>query len=454
MPGSETAAASAVSTAAERASLLVLGLAAFMVQADARVIDPLLHVIARDFATTPPNAAIVISSYALPYGLFQLLYGPLGDRIGKLRVMAGCLSVFSVGTFACAFVPNVPVFALLRFLTGVAAAAVIPMSLGYIGDKFPYQTRQIALARFMSALMIGQIVGSTLGGLFGQFFGWRAIFLVLGVVALAVSILLAREGRRFAEPPKAPRPIGASILAVPLAGSVIFVGMLRIVPPLWSLALQLLGGCLLIYALFTQYGGMLKRRGAPLVLGTVLLEGLFVFGGLSYLASSLTDRFGINYAYAGLMVAGFGVGGLVYSVSVKRLIGRVGELGILLLGGALLGVAFVSVGLMPSWHWFVPTVIVLGMGYYTMHGTLQTKATELAPEARGTAVSLFAFFFFMGQATGPQLLGSVLKSRGYGAAFIVAGVGLLTTAVVSRALFARARRQANDARSGAAVGAS
>ena len=105
------------------------------------------------------------------------------------------------------------------------------------------------------------------------------------------------------------------------------------------------------------------------------------------------------------MVAGFGLGGLVYSVSVKRLIGRVGELGILLLGGALLGLAFVSVGLMPSWHWFVPTVVVLGMGYYTMHGTLQTKATELAPEARGTAVSLFAFFFFMGQATGPQLLG-------------------------------------------------
>jgi MFS family permease len=213
--------------------------------------------------------------------LFQLLYGPLGDRIGKLRVMAGCLSVFSAGTFACAFVPNVPVFALLRFLTGVAAAAVIPMSLGYIGDKFPYQTRQIALARFMSALMIGQIVGSTLGGVFGQFFGWRAIFLVLGAVALAVSILLARESRRFAEAAKAPRPIGPSILAVPLAGSVIFVGMLRIVPPVWSVALEILGGCLLIYALLSQYGGMLRRAGAPLVLGTVLLEGLFVFGGLS-----------------------------------------------------------------------------------------------------------------------------------------------------------------------------
>ena len=75
----------------DRASLLVLGAAAFMVQADARVIDPLLHVVATEFHVTPPAAAIVISSYALPYGLFQLLYGPIGDRVGKLRVMAMCL---------------------------------------------------------------------------------------------------------------------------------------------------------------------------------------------------------------------------------------------------------------------------------------------------------------------------------------------------------------------------
>src|SRR3984893_14513151 len=156
-----------------RASLLVLGMAAFMVQSDARVIDPLLHVIAKDFHTIPASAAIVISSYALPYWLFQLFYGPLGDRIGKLKVMAVCLAFFAVGTFACAFVPNLPVFAILRFLTGVAAAAVIPMSLGYIGDKFPYEARQIALGRFMSALMMGQIVGSTVGGVFGQYLGWR-----------------------------------------------------------------------------------------------------------------------------------------------------------------------------------------------------------------------------------------------------------------------------------------
>jgi len=423
-----------------RASLLVLGMAAFMVQADARVIDPLLHVIARDFHTIPPSAAIVISAYALPYGLFQLFYGPLGDRIGKLRVMAACLALFAVGTFACAFVPNLPVFALLRFLTGAAAAAVVPMSLGYIGDKFPYEARQIALARFMSALMMGQIAGSTLGGIFGQYVGWRDIFLVFGIVSVGVSALLAREGQRFPEPRKTDRRFGLPILAVPLGGSVIFVGMLGVLSFALSTAVEAVGACLLIYALVTQYGGMLKRHDAPLVLGTVLLEGLFVFGGLAYLASSLTDRFNINYAFAGLMVAGFGVGGLVYSFSVKKLVNRIGELGILLLGGTLLGVAFVFIGLMRSWQWFIPLVILLGMGYYTMHSTLQTRATELAPEARGTAVSLFAFFFFMGQATGPQVLGSILKSSGYGPAFITAGAGLFTVAVISRQMFAHSKR--------------
>src|SRR6185295_17841434 len=152
------------------------------------------------------------------------------------------------------------------------------------------------------------------------------------------------------------RPLGPAILTVPLGGSLVFAGLLGVLPIAVSTGLGGAGVCLLVYALATQYGGILARPTAPLVLGTVMLEGVFVFGGLSYLASSLTDRFGINYAYAGLMVAGFGCGGLVYSASVKRLVIGAGELGVLLLGGALLGVAFVFIGEMPAWQWFVPAV--------------------------------------------------------------------------------------------------
>jgi len=438
VPASPTPAQVPAPAPPPRASLIVLGMAAFMVQADARVIDPLLHVVATEFHTTLPAAALVISAYALPYGLFQLLYGPVGDRVGKVRVIAGCLALFSFGTFACAFVPTIAVFALLRFLTGVAAAAVVPMSLGHIGDTFPYHERQIALGRFMSALMIGQIIGSTLGGLFGEYIGWRYVFVVFGIVSLAVSALIARDARRLVEHRSTTSRLGPALLTVPAGGLLVFTGLLGVAPAAWSAMLGAAGAALLVYALASQYRSLFKRPTAPLVLVTVLLEGVFVFGGLAYLASSLTDRFGVNYAYAGLMVAGFGCGGLIYSASVKRLVTRAGELGVLLVGGTLLGIAFVFIGVMPSWHWFVPAVIVLGMGYYTMHGTLQTRATELAPQMRGTAISLFAFFFFVGQALGPQLVGLILKSRGYGAAFIVAGVGLFTTAAVSRALFQRA----------------
>ena len=79
--------------ASGRASLLVLGTAAFLVQADSRVVDPLLKLIAGDFQVTKEAASIALTLYAFAYGLFQLVYGPLGDRIGKLKVMAGALAL-------------------------------------------------------------------------------------------------------------------------------------------------------------------------------------------------------------------------------------------------------------------------------------------------------------------------------------------------------------------------
>ena len=124
---------------ANRVSLLLLGAAAFMVASDARVIDPLLKTVATDFDSPLTKASLAVSAYALPYGLFQLAYGPLGDRLGKVRVMAFAFSLFTIGTAACAFVPagsaGLQMLIALRFITGVFAAAIIPLSIAYIGDK-------------------------------------------------------------------------------------------------------------------------------------------------------------------------------------------------------------------------------------------------------------------------------------------------------------------------------
>ena len=391
-------------SATSRASLFIMGLAAFMVSADARVIDPLLKIIAENFHSEVAKASIVISAYTLPYGLFQLFYGPLGDRIGKLRVMAITLALFAFGTAACALAPNLPVLFLLRFLTGVVAASIIPLSLGYIGDKFPYETRQVALGRFMSALMFGQIMSSSLGGIFGQYIGWSGIFLVFGVVALLVSIGLGREAKRFPEEQKSDRRFGKETLI--------------------------------------PYRNLLTEPAARLVLIAVLIEGFFVFGGMAYLGASLRDRFHLRYDVIGLMLAAYGVGGLIYSVSVKKLVKSIGEMGILLLGGVLLSGSYIAIALITDWRLFIPFNMLLGMGFYTMHSTLQTKATEMAPKARGTAVSLFAFSLYMGQATGAPAIGRIVATQGYAMAFEVAGIGLLLLALWARYQFPKLKQEA------------
>lgn len=383
-------------TDSSRASLLILGLGAFLVQADARVMDPLLKTVAADFQIAKESASFVLTLYLLSYGLFQLLYGPLGDRVGKLRVMAVALGLFALGELVCATMRSLPLFATLRFVNGMFAAAVIPLSLGYIGEKFPYEQRQVALGRFMSALMMGQIMGSTLGGIFGKHIGWRGTYVVFAGVALIAALLLLRESRRH---PEAERPDRKFSLTP--------------IQALWA------------------------KPMTRIVLTTVFVEGLLVFGGLPYFGASLQERFGLRSDLIGLLLTGVGIGGLIYSVSVKKLVPKLGELGTLLLGGSLLLIGYTLIGLLPTWWLFVPAVTLFGMGYYTMHGPLQTRATELAPEMRGTAVALFAFAFFLGQAVGPVLMGQLVKGGHYALAFPLAGVGLFALALVARAAFNR-----------------
>lgn len=380
----------------DRASLLTLGAAAFLVSADARVIDPLLKIIASEFHVTTERAALTVSAYAIPYGLCQLFYGSLGDRIGPLKVMAGVMTLFAFGTLACAAVPNLWTFIALRLLTGAVAAGIIPLAISYIGDKFQYEARQSALGRFMSALMLGQILSASLGGVFGEHLDWRDIFVVFGVAGLVVSGLLARESRRFPEPRRDRRFSPAAMRE------------------------------------------LFKYPSAQLVLSTVFFEGCLVFGGLAFLAASMLDRFPfLGPSQVGLMLAGFGLGGLAYSLTVRRLVPRIGEKGILLLGGTLLGVASFLIGALPAWWLFIPAMIVYGMGYYTMHGTLQTRATELNPKARATAVSIFAFTFFLGQGIGPIVMGQTIKTLGYTRAYAASGTALLLLAVWAYSRFAR-----------------
>jgi predicted MFS family arabinose efflux permease len=367
-------------------SLGLLGASAFIVIADVRVIDPLLHIIADEFKVGVGSAAVIVSAYTIPYGLFQLVYGPLGDRIGKLKVITAALTAFAVGTAACAFMPNIILLTLLRFLTGMFAAGIIPVTLAYIGDNFPYEERQAAIGKYLSALVLGQILGGSLGGIFGEYISWRDIFLVFGIVSLGVSILLWRGMRHLSDGHR------------PQSQAARFT--------------------------FQPYYQLLIQPVARTVIIGVFVEGFCLFGGFAYVGAFLRDRYNLPYVAIGFMLSSFGLGGLIYSRSVKWLVNKLGERGLMGVGGLLMCISFLAIALFQNWVLFVPFSIIMGLGFYMMHSTLQTQATELAPEARGTAVSLFAFNLFIGQGIGAAVFGRVVDNFGYVPCFIFAGIAI------------------------------
>lgn len=362
--------------------LLLIGAGGFIAMGTFRLTDPLLPAIADEFGTSIGSVATTVTAFTVGYGLFQLLYGPLGDRIGKLRVMSVALALSALATTLCAWTDSVNALAVLRFMAGMTAGAIVPLSIAHIGDTVQYDTRQTTIGRFLSATMMGQIVGGSLAGMFAEYFGWRLAFIAFGVTGILVALRLGVSGAR------APRPAPRD----PAQAKVTHLGLLRL-------------------------------SATRIVWGAVFLEGCFLLGAIPYTGAYLRHGFGLDYLSIGLVLGSFGIGGLVYSALVRLMVARLGERGMVITGGILVAASYFCLMLAPAWQYFIPALALIGMGFFTMHSTLQTRATELAPQARGTALSGFSMCLFMGQGSGVFAMSYLIDGPGYVAAFAIAGSG-------------------------------
>jgi predicted MFS family arabinose efflux permease len=189
------ASSKSVGASAERAPatvFLALFAAAFLVSLDRSIFAPLLPALASDLDQPVPLVALAVSAYTIPYGLFQLLYGPVADRVGKVNVIRWTFLCFSVGTALCAIVSTLAALYVLRAITGAAAASAVSLSLAYIGDAVPYERRQPIITNLMGATSLGNALSTAMGGIVGEFLSWRALFVLYGVVALLVTAALFR----------------------------------------------------------------------------------------------------------------------------------------------------------------------------------------------------------------------------------------------------------------------
>jgi YNFM family putative membrane transporter len=342
----------------------------------------MLPQLADEFAVSVSAASIVMTTYAFAYAASLLVQGPLGDRFGKLRVVTFGMALAGIASIGCALAWDLGSLAAMRLTTGMFASASVALGMAYIGDVVPMAERQATLAHFVSGSLLGQAVGPLVGGAFTDWVGWRVSFGVLGIVFLCVAaILFIRTAAGW----RAPLP-----------------GRLR---------------------LFTIYRELLSRPAMRWLLGVGIAETFFFFGGFAFLGAVLKLRFGLSFTNIGLVLAGYGIGGLLFTVTARMLIRSLGERGMVLAGGMLAGVMFFAILLVPHWLYTIPCCIGLGVGFYLVHNTVQAKATEVAPEARGSAVALYATGWALGQALGVAALGLAVAAAGYAPAIMACGLG-------------------------------
>ena len=137
--------------------VILLGLLGFIVMADNWVVSPILPAISANIGIAVERAGLLIAAYMIPFGIFQIIFGPLADRYGKKQVIMFSILFFTVSTGLCAMGFGLTDLAIYRALTGIFAAAVMPISLALIGDIFPIEQRQGAIGTFMGVLYISPI---------------------------------------------------------------------------------------------------------------------------------------------------------------------------------------------------------------------------------------------------------------------------------------------------------
>jgi YNFM family putative membrane transporter len=372
-------------------TLLGLYVAAFLVSLDRAVFAPLIPALSQDFHETVGAVGLAVSAYTLPYGLFQLGYGPLGDRTGKLTVIRWTFLVFAFGTGLCGLAITLPMLDLLRAVTGACAAAIIPLALAHIGDVVPYEQRQQTITNLMGATSFGNALSAAVGGAIGQFLSWRALFGLYGICALLIAVALFRTSTG--------RPIPTAATA-PRADR--------------------------------QYGELLRLRKAQLLFLIVGLEGVFVYGGFTYLGAYLSDRFALDYLTIGMILACYGTGTVLTSRFVRYFLRRLGEANLILLGGLLLATGFLVLLPLGWWQIHVAPMLWMGAGFALFHSTLQTRATELIPALRGTSVAMFAFSLFLGGGIGTAMFGWLITAYGYAPLLVASGGGMLCVTAVAR----------------------
>lgn len=413
---------------ASRAVLIITVMLATVMQTlDITIVNVALPHMEGALSANNDQIAWVLTSYMVAAAIFTPLTGYFTDRMGRKRFFLGSVALFTAASVLCALAQNIEQMVLFRLIQGVGGAALVPLSQAIMVENFPPEERGRAMAIWGMGVMVGPILGPTLGGYLTQHFDWRYIFLInlpVGIITFLIASLTmpTSKGRDIHTD-----WLGMGLLAVGIGG-------LQMVLDLGNqkdwfsshfiLASALACGVALFWFVLRAWGyknsivhlELFKDRNfaaANLIIG---LFGLGLFGILAIQPLMLEQLLNYPVLTTGLVLAPRGIGTMLAMILVGRLVARHDPRKLIASGIVL---AFLGVHFM-TWYsldidpfWVVWPSLLQGFGMGMVFVPLSTVAFQTLPrETASEAAGIYSLIRTIGGSIGTSVMTTILSNQG------------------------------------------
>ncbi|MFF8033455.1 MFS transporter [Streptomyces sp. NPDC016626] len=455
MSGTTTAAATprrrAAGAGADRwVVLVVLCVSLLLVAVDATVLHVAVPAVTEDLRPGATELLWIVDAYPLVCASLLILFGTLGDRIGRRRVLLLGYTLFGVASGMAALADSAHMLIVARALLGVGGAMIMPATLSILRQVFPdRRERAMAIGVWSAVAAVGAAVGPLLGGFLLEHFWWGSVFLVnipLMLVGLPVGRVLLPESKGEGDGPW--DVVGALMATAGLFAAVLGVKRLSGGPvaSVWTV-LPLIAGA----GLLAAFARRQRRRAHPLVdlrmfarpafgtsVGCIVLAMLALVGLELIAAQYLQLVLGLSPLETGLRLLPLTVAAMAAGLMGARMLRRFGPRRMVCSGFCLTAAAVVSLTAMggeDNGPLLLTGFVLLGLGLETtLFGAYESMLSEAPPEQAGGAAAIGETSYQLGAGIGIALLGSVMNAAYAPGLTGVPGVPAQASAAAGRSL--------------------
>jgi DHA2 family multidrug resistance protein-like MFS transporter len=407
--------------------LVVLCVSLLLVAVDATVLHVAVPAVTEDIQPGAIELLWIVDTYPLVCASLLILFGTLGDRVGRRRVLLLGYALFGVASALAAFAPDPQVLIIARALLGVGGAMIMPATLSILRQVFPdRRERALAIGIWSAVAAVGAAVGPLLGGFLLEHFWWGSVFLVnipLMLVSLPIGRMLLPESTGDGKGPW--DVVGALMAAVGLFTLVLGVKRLgggESATSVLTLVPLVVGAVLL--ALFVRRQ---RRRAHPLVdlrmfsrpafstsVGCIVLAMLALVGLELIAAQYLQLVLGLSPLETGLRLLPLTIAAMAAGLFGARMLRRFGPRRMVCAGFCLTAAAVVlltAMGNEDNTGLLLAGFLLLGFGLETtLFGAYESMLSEAPAEDAGGAAAIGETSYQLGAGIGIALLGSVMNA--------------------------------------------